>query len=648
MDQFDRELQTGQEQPPEADHREFTRELLRDLQALERMLREDRIESDITRIGAEQELFLVDRDYMPAPLAIEMLQAIDDPHFTTELARFNIEINADPLVFEGDCLSELEKRLGALVAKANAAAADFDSHVVLVGILPSLMRVHAGLDYMTPKERYYKLNEIMTRLRGGPYDLRIKGRDELMLRHDNVMLEACNTSFQVHLQVAGRDFVPMYNVAQWISGPVLAAMANSPLLYDRQLWSESRIALFQQGTDDRSRQLSHLRSRQPRVSFGTRWLKRSAVEAFEEDIARFRTIFGTSLGENAVTELEEGRIPKLRALCKHNGTVYRWNRPCYGISNGKPHLRIECRYIPSGPSIVDEIANTAFWLGLMRGAFARYGDPAIMESFGTARKNFLAAARSGLGAQFTWFEGRQVPARRLLLEELIPLAGDGLRSMGCNAADIKRYLGIIEQRVTTRQTGAAWLTASHDALKDADTVASRAAGLVREMVEQQHSGRPVHEWPTLTPERTRGAYCATVDQLMSTDLFTVHPDELIHLAAHVMDWKHVRHVPVEDDKQRLVGLISHRVLLRVLARQATAGESSSTRARDIMTSDVISVPPDTPTLDAIDLMQEKGISCLPVTDADGVLVGIMTERDLVKIAAPLMRSFLGRSMTDDR
>ena len=630
----------GRKHPGDVDHREFTKELLRDLQALERMVLDDQIESDVTRIGAEQELFVVDRDWMPAPLAIELLEDLNDPCFTTELARYNLEANLDPLVLGDDCLGQLEGQVRAIVEKASVVARRYDAAIVLAGILPTLSRQHIALEYITPTDRYRNLNDTITRLRGGPYDLRIKGRDEMMLRHDNVMLEACNTSFQVHLQVSGQQFARQYNVAQMISGPVLAAVTNSPLLFDRQLWSETRIALFQQGTDERSRHLSQVRARPPRVSFGGRWLERSAVEAFEEDIARFRTIFGTSTGENSVAELAAGRVPQLLALRQHNGTVYRWNRPCYGISEGRPHLRIECRYIPAGPSVLDEIANAALWLGLMCGISEHFGNPAELMPFGAARNNFLSAARSGLAAQFSWLDGKQVTAQRLLLDDLIPLAREGLRGHGCSEHDIDRYLGVIEQRVTSRQTGAQWLMRSHDALSDHESVAGRAAGLVEEMHAQQKSGNPVHEWPRLEPARPRGSYCATVDQLMTSDLFTVHPDELIHLAAHVMDWKHVRHVPVEDESQRLVGLISHRVLLRVLARQATAGESSSTRARDIMRVDLITVNPGTPTLDALELMREHKISCLPVVGEEGELMGILTERDLVRIATPLIRSFL--------
>ncbi|MDH3784769.1 MAG: CBS domain-containing protein, partial [Acidobacteriota bacterium] len=552
---------------PEDGHREFTRELLRDLQALRKMIDDGMIESDITRIGAEQELFLVDKDWMPSSCSEAVLKALNDDHYTTELAKFNMEINLDPELLGGNCLTELEKQLRTSINRAQGAANSVGASVILSGILPTLTRSHATLDHMTPTPRYQQLNETMTRLRGGEYDLRIKGLDELLLRHGNVMLEACNTSLQVHLQIAPSDFVRQYNVAQLIAGPVLATMTNSPLLFDRQLWSETRIALFQQATDERSQHLSHVRSHPARVSFGGRWLARSAVEAFEEDIACFRPIFGDALGENAIAVLADGGVPELRALRRHNGTIYRWNRPCYGVSEGKPHLRIECRYIPSGPTIVDEVANAALWLGLMRGMSDEVGDPSGRLPFTEARGNFLAAARTGLGAQFQWIDGNSYSAQKLLLDQLIPIARQGLAAGGCDGDDVTRYIDIIEKRVENRRTGSWWLTQSHAALGSAETPASRSATLVRELHRQQVDGDPVHTWDPVGAGSRSTRYCATVEQLMSTDLFTVRPDELIHLAAHVMDWKHVRHVPVEDETHCLVGLISHRVLMRTLAAQ---------------------------------------------------------------------------------
>ena len=324
----------------------FMRNLLDDLRALERMIEDDWIESGVRRVGAEQEMFLVGPGWRPAPIATEVLAAIEDPRFTTELAKFNLEGNLDPVVFGKGCLSQIEAQLEELVGLARDGARECGGEIALCGILPTLRKSDLGLDNMAPVPRYFALNRAMNKLRGGSYDFQIKGMDELIVKHDSVMLESCNTSFQVHFQVAADEFAKLYNIAQVVAAPVLAACTNSPLLFGRRLWRETRIALFQQAVDTRS--TSHdLRVRQPRVSFGRQWVKESATELFREDIARFKILLGGDTDEDPFAEIRAGRPPKLQALRLHNGTVYRWNRPCYGITEGKPHLRIENRYVPS-------------------------------------------------------------------------------------------------------------------------------------------------------------------------------------------------------------------------------------------------------------------------------------------------------------
>jgi hypothetical protein len=224
----------------------FMRSLLDDLRALEMMLEEGLIETGVRRIGAEQEMFLVGPGFRPASIVMEMLKLLDDPHFTTELGQFNLEANMEPLSFGGKCLSDMERRLTGLVDKARASAGELGCEVALVGILPTLRKSDLGLENMAPVPRYFALNQAMNRLRGGAYEFQIKGIDELIVKHDSVMVEACNTSFQVHFQVGAKEFAKLYNIAQAVAGPVLSAATNSPLLFGRRLWRETRIALFQQ------------------------------------------------------------------------------------------------------------------------------------------------------------------------------------------------------------------------------------------------------------------------------------------------------------------------------------------------------------------------------------------------------------------
>jgi hypothetical protein len=232
--------------------------------------------------------------------------------------------------------------------------------------------------------RYRALNESMKKLRGADYEFRLKGADEINVRHDSVMLEACCTSFQVHYQPDPEDFVAHYNIAQAITAPLLAASANSPMLFGRRLWMETRIPLFQRSIDTRSA-TSSLRERSARVSFGESWLESSVIELFQEDIARFRVVIGTPEDEDSLDLLNQGLVPHLRALRMHNGTVYRWNRPCYGFVDGKPHLRIENRVVPSGPTLLDEIASGAFFWGLMHGMPEVYDDISKAMTFDDAQ-----------------------------------------------------------------------------------------------------------------------------------------------------------------------------------------------------------------------------------------------------------------------
>ncbi|HEX7176972.1 MAG TPA: glutamate-cysteine ligase family protein, partial [Pyrinomonadaceae bacterium] len=401
--------------------RAFMRALLNDLGALERMLDEGRIESGVRRIGAEQEMFLVDRHMRPAPVAGEVLGRVNDARLTTEIARFNLEANLTPRLLEGDALRRLEGEVGEVIRLVRDGARQFGADVLLAGILPTLRRSDLDLSNITPSPRYYQLNDAIMRMRGGAINAHIKGLEEVNVTSDNIMMLSSNTSFQVHLQVGPEEFVPLYNMAQAVTAPVLAAAVNSPIWLGNRLWQETRLALFQHSAD--ARNSSQLARQFPtRVGFGEGWLRRSVVELFREDIARFRVILTTEVDEDPAEVLARGGVPRLKALGLHNGTVWWWNRPCYGVSEGKAHLRIENRVIPSGPTVLDEVANAAFFTGLMQALPAVYGEIDKLISFDDAKANFLSAARHGLDAQFTWVGGERQTAAGLILEHLLPLA----------------------------------------------------------------------------------------------------------------------------------------------------------------------------------------------------------------------------------
>src|SRR6185436_6591056 len=607
----------------------FMKALLEDLRALAFMLANGCVESGVTRIGAEQEMFLIDRYLRPAPVSQEVLKHAADARLTTEIARFNLEANLTPLKLENNCFSKMEQELNDLIALARNSAATLGADILLSGILPTLQKSDLTLDNLTPIARYDELNRGVIRLRGGPLSIHIKGLDELHLTHDNIMMESCNTSFQVHFQSNAKEFANHYNVAQAITGPVLAAAVNSPLLFGQRLWQETRVALFQHSTDERSRpQLA--RNQPTRVSFGDRWLQDSVIELFHDQISRFRPIMINEPGENPFEVLARGETPSLSALRMHNGTVWRWNRACYGVSGGIPHLRIENRALPSGPTTIDEIANAAFFTGLMAALPHVYGEIAKRMAFDDAKLNFFRAARHGLDAHFQWIDGQSHSAASLILDQLLPIARDGLTSSRVAGADIDKYLGIIEERAKCRQTGARWVIKSLASIGSSASKEASQRRLTSEILANQKQGQPIHSWPTVKMEDSdewEHGY-RTVGQFMSTDLFTVKPDDLIDLAASVMDWRHIRHVPVEDQDGRLVGLVTHRGLLRMMISRGTNNREPVT-VREIMVKEPVIVSPLTSSLEAIEIMRSHRVGCLPVVESDQ-LVGIVTSYDFLE------------------
>jgi len=452
----------------DAQMQKFMRNLLNDVKALEYMLDNDWFESDVIRIGAEQEMALVNaRTFKPAPIAMQALEKMKDYEWVeTELAQFNLETNLTPRVFKGNCLSQLEKENTGNLSKIRKILTQLDTKLILTGILPTLRKFDLEMHNMTPKKRYKALMDATNnQLLGPAFELRLRGIDELLVRHYSPLLEACNTSFQVHLQVAPKDFVWMYNIAQALAAPVMAIAANSPIVFGKRLWHESRIALFQQSLDTRTTH-EHMRERSPRVNFGYGWLNNSILEIYREDISRFRVLIASDIQEDSLDLIQKNEPPKLRALQVHNSTVYRWNRPCYGISdNGKPHIRIENRVLPSGPTVLDEVAGAAFWLGAMIGMKDICDDITKHLSWEDVRDNFMKAAKFGIDSNFNWFNDQKISACDLVLKELLPISRKGLEKRKVNPDDIDKYLGIIEARAKQHMNGARWQLRAFTELK---------------------------------------------------------------------------------------------------------------------------------------------------------------------------------------
>ena len=605
---------------------EFTKCLLNDVKTLEVMLEEERFEDDVQRIGAEQELGIVNNLWLPAMIYDKILEEVDDEHFTTELGRFNLEINLDPYKFKDKCFSKMQKQLEDLVGKAKAAAEKHNCKIVLTGIMPTLGRGQLHFEHMTPNPRFEALNKSMVARRQGNFDLNIIGIDELVASHPNILYEAFNTSFQVHYQLSPANFVSQFNWAQAISGPVLAAVSNSPLLMGKRLWSETRIALFQQSVDIRNRETVK-RDIEPRVTFGTHWLKNSVIEIYQDSITRHNPILAPQELEDSMEILKSGETPFLNALCLHSGTVYMWNRACFGISrNQKPHFRIENRYMPAGPTTVDEVANAAFWLGLMAGMPEEHRNINEQMEFESARFNFYNAARVGLECNFEWM-GKSYHARDLLLEKFIPWAYEGLTRMNVDPQDINHYMSIIQHRIDSKVNGSQWMLNNFNQLLHKSTPKEASVSLTRLMVQMESTGEPVHLWPAIEHTMQDGHnHFHRVDQIMTTDIPTVHADDLVELVINFMVWRNVRYIAVENDDHEIVGIVASRILIKLLKD----GWKEALTVKDIMVKEIITVEPATSTQEAISLMSEKNIGCLPVV-SNKRLLGMLTEREIVNI-----------------
>ena len=612
----------------------FVRQLLAEVRALEKMIDLGWFEIDTIRIGAEQEMCLIDKYLKPAMKALPILQKAEDhPLFTSELLQFNLEVNMDPLEFKGKCFSKMEKALRKTLDEVRVLANSEDCELILAGILPTIRKSDVQMESLTPFERYKVLMSAITAIRGTDYELKIDGIDELSIKQDSPLLEGCNTGFQIHLQIKPDEFVGMYNIAQAITGPTLALATNSPILFGKRLWHESRIALFQQSIDVR-KSSSHLRDSHARVTFGTDWIHNSVADIYKEDIARYRVLLHTELSDDPFETIAKGEIPDLKALTVHNSTVYRWNRPCYGIGGGKPHLRIENRILPAGPTVLDEIATAMFWLGLMQGMFLEYPDVRQLMDFDDAKTNFLEAARGGLYSKMTWFNKKKYNTIDLIKEELLPLARKGLAHRKVNQADIDRYLGVLEVRLEEGVTGSQWYFDNWARLAKNGTKEEVITALVASTVKNQKLGHSISEWHPAEFSDIEAWHPTSllVEEVMTTDLFTVRADDILELVSEMMDWRKLRYLPVEDDDGKLIGLVTARLMLRHLGK---GGDPKESVVRDIMISNPLTIHPEASISAALDMMKKHGLGSLPVLKNEH-LVGIITEQNFLSITSGLL------------
>ncbi len=475
------------------DYREKVR---RDLDVFERMLRHSQFEFDRPMTGIEIELNLVSDDLGPRLDNKSVLAQIADPDYQTELARYNIELNVRPRPLPGDAALELEADLRGSLNHASERAAELGVGIVAIGILPTVMPEHFEGDWISENIRYEALNNAVLEARGEHVWLEIHGPGgERIARYaDSLGPESACTSVQLHLQVQPEQFADHWNAAQALAGPQLALGANSPFFLGQRLWAETRIPLFTQATDTRPIELKNQGVR-PRVWFGERWIT-SIFDLFEENVRYFPALLPVVTEEEPEEVFEAGRVPELRELRLHNGTVYRWNRPIYDIVGGLPHLRVENRVLPAGPTMVDVLANSAFYYGALR-VLAHDDRPVWSRmSFSAADENFEQGARLGIDANTYWPGFGEVPTTELVLRRLLPLANEGLQRWGVSQAVRDRFLTVIERRCVLGVNGASWQSDCVAAFERRGLPRDRALReMLRLYIEGMHSNEPVHTWP---------------------------------------------------------------------------------------------------------------------------------------------------------
>ena len=464
------------------------------LDVFERMLSTWTFDSQNPLTGLEIELNLVDAGYQPTMVNTQVLAEIADPAFQTELGAYNIEFNVLPRSLGGDSMARLEADLRASLNQAEQRAHRHGAHIVMVGILPTIRPEHFERDWMSPSARYAALNDSIFAERGEDIHVDIHGPERLSVYVSTLATESACTSVQLHLQVDPADFAPTWNAAQVLAGPQLAVGANSPYFFGRELWRETRTELFQQSTDTRPTELRNQGVR-PRVWFGERWIT-SIFDLFEENVRYFPSLLPELTDEDPVAELEAGRAPRLQELRLHNGTVWRWNRPVYDIVDGRPHVRVENRVLPAGPTVVDILANAAFYYGTLR--MLTDDDRPVWSklTFPTAEENFHECARRGMDASVYWPGLGDVTVEELVLRRLLPLAYQGLDRWGVTAQVRDRYLGVIENRVKSGRNGAAWQVEAVRSLQArGHDRRSALTAMLRTYCDGMHSNEPVHTWP---------------------------------------------------------------------------------------------------------------------------------------------------------
>lgn len=456
----------------------FHQHLSTETQMLKQCIENKAISDSAPVAGLELEAWLIDQHMHSAPINERYLAALNDPLASAELAKFNIELNTQPITLSGGIFSQLHQQLDKLWADTQAEAIKHNAHVLMIGTLPTIQQSDLCLKNMSDLNRYRALNEQILCSRGKPIQLDITGVEHLHLEHKDVMLESAATSLQLHTKVPLDMAHHFYNASIIASAPMVALCANSPYLFGKYLWHESRIPVFEQSIETGGYD-GAAHGPIKRVSFGTSYAKESIFECFFENLEHFPVLLPAKLGDTS---------DQFEYLRLHNGTIWRWNRPLIGFDDdGTPHIRIEHRTPAAGPTIIDTVANAAFYYGLAKNLCDQIMQSGLPMEFSQAKDNFYQAARYGLDSHIHW-HGDHPRIYHLIRTELIDRACEGLSSFGIADDDIDTYMKIIHKRVESKQNGCFW---QHHYMQNTN---ADFAQMTQQYLLNQQQGHPVSSW----------------------------------------------------------------------------------------------------------------------------------------------------------
>ena len=180
-----------------AHRQQYRQKVQQCLDVFERMLSESTLEFDHPLTGMEIECNLVNADYQPAMSNQEVLAAIADPAYQTELGSYNIEFNVPPRPLPGHRALALEAEVRESLNAAEAKAGTDGAHIVMIGILPTLMPEHLAGSWMSPSMRYQALNDSIFTARGEDILIDIAGVERLGVYAQSIAPESACTSVQL-------------------------------------------------------------------------------------------------------------------------------------------------------------------------------------------------------------------------------------------------------------------------------------------------------------------------------------------------------------------------------------------------------------------------------------------------------------------